>query len=516
MPTFSLLNQLTELCLQEPDASAIIDARSKVISRKRLLYKVQTLARGFMAAGLQPGERVLFAVRPDAHAILLMLAIAEAGGVLVPLDPSMGPALFRSRMELLSPRWVVAESVLYLATSRRSIRHLLSLFGVRLPPLAKVKNAKHVRVGSAWPGIPASLSITAIERLGEKSMATTRDPVDHGAAIIVFTSGTTGAPKAVVHSRRSMRSVLDSIGSLLDAGRDDVIYARELHVVLPALNAGATVVVPGRSGFSAKQALRDFKKFQVTHFFGVSAELQQLVDHLHSSRQKLPDCLRGIWIGAAPVRASFLQALQGVLARNTKVWCVYGMTEILPVARISLAEKVEYQGKGDIVGACVPGVSAVISEDGELVLRGPNLFSGYFGELPCTEHFTGDLARLDEGRIVLLGRRKDMIIRGRFNIYPELYESTIERMPGVRRCAMVGIYNAALEDEQVVLAVEPAAGVDSSVLKLRVLKELRSGPFCIDSDALPDNILVMRLPMAGRSGKVDKQALREHAQRMST
>jgi acyl-CoA synthetase (AMP-forming)/AMP-acid ligase II len=161
-------------------------------------------------------------------------------------------------------------------------------------------------------------------------------------------------------------------------------------------------------------------------------------------------------------------------------------------------------------------VSAVISQDGELVLRGPNLFSGYFGEAPCEEHFSGDIGRLDEGRIVLLGRRKDMIIRGRFNIYPELYESTIERIPGVRQCAMVGIYDAALQDERVILAVEPGQGADREKLKKHVLKELRDGPFRIDSAALPDDIMITSLPLSGRSGKVDKKRLRELAQRTQT
>ena len=189
------------------------------------------------------------------------------------------------------------------------------------------------------------------------------------------------------------------------------------------------------------------------------------------------------------------------------------MTEILPVARVSLSEKVRYEGEGDLVGECVPGVSAHISSDGELVLRGPNLFSGYFGEPPSAEHGTGDLARLHEGRIVLLGRRKDMIIRGQFNIYPELYETTIDRIDGVRRCAMVGFYDDAVADERVVLAVEPNAGVDASSLEERLGRELRSGPCSIDAAALPDVILVMVLPVVGRSSKVDKNSLREFAQR---
>ncbi|MCZ6708794.1 MAG: class I adenylate-forming enzyme family protein, partial [Gammaproteobacteria bacterium] len=469
MTSITLLEKLAERCEDAPDAPAIMDANGRGLSRRQLLEKIRVTSRGFTAAGLQPGERVLFAVRPDVAAVVLMIAIVEAGGVLVPLDSVTGPALFRSRMALLSPRWVVAESLLFSASANPWVRRFLAWRGIKLQPFAEVENVRYVRVGRKWPGVPSSQSSTTLEKLGEQSCTAAGPNIsDKNAVMIVFTSGTTGIPKAVVHSRSSMQGVFDTVSSMLDIGGSDHIYARELHLILPALFAGSSVVVPARSAFSAERTLRDLKKFQVTHFFGVAAEFQQLVDHLHSRNQKLPPSLREIWIGAAPVHAVFLERLETVLASGTKVWCVYGMTEILPVARVSLEEKVRYEGEGDLVGECVPGVSAGISAKGELLVRGANLFSGYFGEAPCTELATGDLARLNKNRVVLLGRRKDMIIRRHFNIYPELYESTIERIDGVQRCAMVGLYDEEIADERVVLAVESRRGVDGATLNERL------------------------------------------------
>lgn len=517
MTSITLLQKLEARCGDAPDAPAIMDANGRGLSRRQLLQKIRVMSRGFTAAGLEPGERVLFVVRVDVAAVVLMIAIVEAGGVLVPLDSVAGPELFSSRMALLSPRWVVAESLLFSASANPWVRRFLAWCGIKLQPLTKVENARFVRVGRKWPGVPASQSSNTLEKLGERSDNANRSNVgSEDAVIIVFTSGTTGSPKAVVHSRGSMQGVFETVGSMLDTDSDDVIYARELHLILPALFAGASVIVPRRSGFSVERTLRDLKRFHVTHFFGVAAEFQQLVDHLHSHNRKLPQSLREIWIGAAPVHAVFLERLETVLPRDAKVWCVYGMTEILPVARVSLAEKVRYEGEGDLVGECVPGVRASISADGELVLRGANLFSGYFGEAAFTELATGDLARLDNNRIVLLGRRKDMIIRRQFNIYPELYESTIERIDGVRRSAMVGLYDETAADERVVLAVEPCAGVGGSTLTERVWRELRNGPCSIDPAALPDDILVMVLPVTGRSSKIDKVRLREIARQMIT
>jgi hypothetical protein len=81
---------------------------------------------------------------------------------------------------------------------------------------------------------------------------------------------------------------------------------------------------------------------------------------------------------------------------------------------------------------------------------------------------------------------------------------------------MVGIYDEVMADERIVLAVEPGADVDAATLEKRLRQELRSGPFSIDSAALPDDILVMELPVAGRSSKVDKNSIREFAQRATS
>ena len=105
MTSITLLEKLAERCEDAPGAPAIMDANGRGLSRRQLLEKIRVTSRGFTAAGLQPGERVLFAVRPDVAAVVLMIAIVEAGGVLVPLDSVTGPALFRSRMALLPLTW---------------------------------------------------------------------------------------------------------------------------------------------------------------------------------------------------------------------------------------------------------------------------------------------------------------------------------------------------------------------------------------------------------------------------
>ncbi len=106
-----------------------------------------------------------------------------------------------------------------------------------------------------------------------------------------------------------------------------------------------------------------------------------------------------------------------------------------------------------------------------------------------------------------------MIIRRDFNIYPSLYEPLIERLPGVGCRAFVGVYDARLADERVILALEPRDGVRASALEQSVRQAIANGSADLDPRAWPDDIVAMRLPVCGRSCKVDKRTLRELAAR---
>jgi acyl-CoA synthetase (AMP-forming)/AMP-acid ligase II len=185
------------------------------------------------------------------------------------------------------------------------------------------------------------------------------------------------------------------------------------------------------------------------------------------------------------------------------------MTEALPVSWVSLEDKLAHLGDGDLAGEPCPGVHIRIAADGEILVSGPNLCRGYLGMPPATEVATGDIGRLDGGRLVLLGRKKDMIIRGSYNIYPALVEDTVAAVRGVRRCALIGLYDDRRADEEVVLAVEPQDGADRAELRRRVKREIFEGPRRIDIYARPDRIVFTRIPLAGRSHKPDKIALRK-------
>jgi acyl-CoA synthetase (AMP-forming)/AMP-acid ligase II len=188
---------------------------------------------------------------------------------------------------------------------------------------------------------------------------------------------------------------------------------------------------------------------------------------------------------------------------------VYGMTEMLPVAIADGAEKlVRAASEGDYVGRLVPSVRARV-DAGELVLAGPGLAARYLGEPPLTEVRTGDLARIDGEELVLLGRKKDMFIRGTQNVYPALYEPVIAGIAGVREAVMTGAPDEIGDDRIVVLVVpevDPPASLDARHPLARSVA--RALPGLIDAGVIPDAVFASpEFPRTGRSRKLDRRAI---------
>lgn len=513
----SLLDRIARRAQAAPDATAMCDIQgsriTRSVSRSAFLERVRAIMAGLHAQGFEPGDRVLFSVRPGINAVALVVAIHEIGGVIIPQDPGVADALFRVRMQLLRPRWIFAESVLLMNPNGVGAR-LLRWRGVSLAPIGTVQGARVVRVGPRLPGMPPSVSLGQLVRAGAgakpamESFAAGCTVSPNDDAFIVCTSGTTSAPKAVVHTRRSLAAILRTVESELKLTPDAVVYGKDLHLILPALCIGARVLIQSDLNFHGARVLKALERQRVTHAFMVTRDCRLLLDACRASGQQLSASLESLMIGAAPVRAAFLERLRDVLPPACHAWCVYGATEVLPVARVSLHEKVGWTGAGDLVGRPIPGVTVRIASDGQLMVRGDRLCRGYLGDAEMTEYATGDLATLSDGRIVLLGRRKDMLIRGDHNIYPELYEPIVERIAGVRRAALVGDFDPVAADERIVLVVEAESGVCTVVLRERVWREVRTGPHRLDRAALPDEVVVADFPESGRSRKIDKAALR--------
>lgn len=517
--------------------------------------RIEATAHGLVGDGLQPGERALFSVRPRPEGVVLSLAVVRAGGTLVFVDPGSTPELFAARVAAARPSVAITESLLY-AVSRGPLRRLARSRGLLLPDYARLP-VRHVHSGRWLPGVPrGSRSARALARGGaSEGVLPTLDGCAQG--LVVFTSGTTTTPKAVVHTGGSLLAGCELLRAVFRLQPGDIVHTDQMLLGMPALIAGATWSVPHDS------PERDIVAFgqplgSATATYLVPADVTRLLDAIEAGDlpRKGP---RVALVGGAPVTKALLERALRVLP-DTRWLAAYGMTEILPVAVVEAQDKIAFAGDGDLVGMPLPGVTvrieatagavdAVDSSDrsdvdaegaqghflaepdvGELVVGGPSLMDGYLHDLDAGSpsalaHCTGDLARLDPfGRIVLVGRSRDMIIRGTTNIYPGLFESRIATLPGVREAVLIGVPRDD-GDECVVLVVTgdgqttggqgSAAGpqgapssvtLDPAHPLVRLVRD--RVPDLLDHDALPDVILhAERIPLVGRSRKPDRLTL---------
>ncbi len=515
-----ILAALLDSCERTPDAPALT-LRRTTLRFGELRDRVLGVASSLTEHGLLPGDRVLFSVRPGIDGITLALGIIAAGGTVVFADPGAGEQLFRARSALAAPRWVAAESLLYAASSG-PLRGLARRRGIELPDYGSVvPDARHLYSGPWLPGVPRgatplrrllrgaarprqSTSGAAHSRWSSSGAAAYRDPprphtpaATSDEALIIFTSGTTDKPKAVVHSRESLGTGLDDFATAVGFVAGERVLTDQLMVGIPALIAGAHWELPPPGldpGASPERYLPLLPRADVV--FAVPAALDALLRMLDAHPHRTPR-LRALVIGGAPVLRPLLERVRSRFP-HTSIRAVYGMTEILPVAIADGDEKLAYTGSGDLVGRVMPSIRARV-EGGELVVAGPGL-ANYLGE-ELHELHTGDLARLEGDLLVLAGRSKDMFIRGTTNVYPGLYEPVIAGLPGVRAAALVGIPNEIGDDELVLALVLDGTTVEAVTAAL---------PGLIDAAVLPDRVVeVAELPTSGRSSKLDREALVE-------
>ena len=517
-----LLSALLDSCREHPDAPALSQGR-RTLTYRELDVRIASVAASLEAAGLHVGDRVLFSVRPGLDGICLALGIIAAGGTVVFADPGAGEQMFRARAALAAPRWVAAESLLYFASSG-PLKPLARRRGLELPPYSVVvPDARHIYAGPWLPGVPRGAIplrslLAAGGRVAAGRVASASERVETPAeALIIFTSGTTAHPKAVVHSRTSLGTGLAGFAAHVRFALGERLLTDQLMIGIPALIAGAHWRLPAVGMDPGAKPVRYLDGLPETDaLFMVPASLGALLTLLDTHPDKTPP-LSTLLIGGAPVLRPLLERVRRRWP-TVRICAIYGMTEILPVAIADGDDKLAFEGPGDYVGTVLPAIRARIvpnaAGDGELVLAGDGLALGYLAELP--EHplvslNTGDLAELIGDSLVLRGRSKDMFIRGSTNVYPGLYEPVIAGIAGIADVAMVGLPDE-IGDDRVVLVVVPRTDRPQGFGTTHpVIDSVRDAlPGLVDAAVLPDLVLVTaELPRAGRSSKLDSSALSE-------
>lgn len=395
------------------------DARWQRLDFAELAERAHALAR---ALPVDRGLRVAWLGFNHPAQIALLFAMGLRGAVLVPLNHRLSPAEWAAVLNDCAPVCLVHDEA----------------FAEPARALASAEGLQAVAVDA--------LDIGPGEPVGD-----TGRPQD--AALLVYTSGTTGDPKGAVHTQAHLlanMAIAAKVQALTDA--DTVLTALPLfHVgglciqTLPALSVGARVLLHRR--FDPGAVLDTIALERPTLTLQVPATLQALLQHPHWRAVDVA-CLRAIWAGSSLIPP---ELIRGCHARGVPVCNVYGSTETGP---FSIA--LEPSRAMELVGSCgwpAPGVDIKLVDEqgepvkrgrvGEVCVRGPNVVSLYWPDVDAVDDegffHSGDLARQEDGgHFVIVGRSKDMIISGGENIYPAEIEHLLAEHPWVADCAVVG------------------------------------------------------------------------------
>jgi malonyl-CoA/methylmalonyl-CoA synthetase len=302
-------------------------------------------------------------------------------------------------------------------------------------------------------------------------LATTDDP-----AMLCYTSGTTGSPKGALLTHGNVLSSPEALRLAWRWTPDDrlvlalpLFHVHGLGVGLHgSLLAGASVVLQRR--FDPDAVLDAARDEHATLFFGVPAMYERLA---RSPRARELAGLRLCVSGSAPLRAD----LHAALAADAGVPVLerYGLTEtVMNASNPYVGER-----RAGTVGFALPGVEIRLGDGDEILVRGPNVFSGYWDQPDATRatfvdgwFATGDVGAFDDdGYLCIVGRSKELIITGGFNVYPREVEDVLRGFPGVADVAVVG--TPSDEWGEVVTAVVVADGaMDTDALLAYAAGEL--------------------------------------------
>ncbi|MCY0950342.1 long-chain-fatty-acid--CoA ligase [Streptomyces sp. H27-S2] len=502
--TTSVAGVLADTAAQRPDHSAVI-YESEHFTYGWLWEQARRYASVLRANGVRPGDRVAMLLADTPQFPVVYFGVLAAGAVAIPLSVMSTASEIDHVLTDADARFLVCAASL-LAQAREAAERLGTV------------------LLTAGPGPAGTVDLeNAAQDTAPIDDSAVREPDD--VAVVFYTSGTTGKPKGVMLTHRNiLHNVERMVTTPYMFRSDDVLLGclplshgfGQICGMLTGFRAGISMVMMPR--FSGREALALMTKHRCTVFMGVPTMYFGLLDAVAQGEQ-VPRLDR-VYSGGSALPVKTLDDVRSVF--GCPVYEGYGMTET------SCSVAYHYPGltfRPGTVGAPITGITVGIArpnvdridllpvgEVGEILVRGPNVMAGYLGRPEITAEvlidgwfLTGDLGRLDgDGYLSVVGRKKDLILRGGYNVYPREIEEILVRHPAVAQVAVIGVPHPVLGEEvwAIVVAARPedvSSGSDEEIIewgkqRLAAYKYPRRVEF---TDALP----------LGSSGKVLKRML---------
>ncbi len=437
------MTNLASIIDAHPGPSPALIAAGEITTYDALRRQVNAIRGGLVAAGVAPGDRVALLLATNWYFVVAHLGALGCGAIVVPLNPMSPTAELQRQLDDVSPKVVVVGP-----SAQRAFDSVNRV------------QAKIMRVFTP-EGVTLNDGSLSFEDLLVADAVPLVERADNDIAVLMFTSGTAGSPKAAQLTHGNLRSNIDMMQSV-EVARitpSDVLlcvlptsHIFGLNAVLHVgLLAGASVLLIQR--FDPVSSLASIAQHRVTIVPGVPP--------MFEAWASLPE-------GDAPASAfaTVRMALSGASKLdpatshaffqrfNVAIGEGYGLTEASPTVTTARFP----QPSAGTIGVPVPGVSirvvdadgsdVVVGDTGEIWVKGPNVFTGYWNDADATARVlttdgwlkTGDIAVVDaSGALTLVDRSKDLIIVSGFNVYPAEVEEVLEQHPGIRDAAVIGV-----------------------------------------------------------------------------
>jgi len=490
----NLASLLTDSAARQPERTAI-KLDDAELSYARLDGASAHLAGLLAARGFQPGDRVGVMLPNVPHFPIVYYGILRAGGVVVPMN-----VLLKER-----------EVAYYLEDSGAKLLFAWADFGAEARPGAQAAGTELIEVDAL--GF-AELVGAAEPRGGLAEVA------DDDTAVILYTSGTTGKPKGAELTHANLYgNALTKLETLIQLTPDDVILGAlplfhsfgQTAAMNAGLMAGACLSLLPR--FDPVKALQIMERDRVSVFLGVPTMYNAMLAVPAAER---PDTssLRVCISGGASLPVEVLRAFDEQF--GAQILEGYGLSETSPVASFNHPGRERKPGS---IGTPIRDVRMRVVDEqdaelpagevGEIVIQGPNVMKGYWQRPDATAEamrggwfHTGDMAKVDEdGYFFIVDRKKDLIIRGGYNVYPREVEEVLYEHPAVAEAAVVAVPHAEL-GEEVGAAVALKAGAEATTDELQAFVKERVAAY-----KYPRHVwLVGELPK-GPTGKILKREI---------
>ena len=522
------------ICAQFPTTDALVVRHQDVRwTYQELAKQVDNLAAGLLALGVEPGDRVGIWGPNSYEWVMVQLATAKIGAIMVCINPAYRTYELEFALNKVECSMLITAEHFKTSAYLDMLSHLAPELADSKPGELKSKALPHlrqvIRMGDeATPGMFNFATVCSMggdkEKKQLKQLQTELKPDD--AINIQFTSGTTGNPKGATLSHCNILNNGYLTGAAMGLSKEDrlCIPVPLYHCfgmvlsVLACVAHGATMVFPS-AAFDPLETLKTVQEEKCTALHGVPTMFITELDHPDFSQFDLSSLRTGIMAGApCPV-----EVMKRVLAEMhmEDILIAYGQTELSPINNMTLPND-SLERRTETVGRAMPwaevkivdeaGHVVPVGEKGEICTRGYSVMQGYWNDPERTAEtidksgwlHSGDLATMDEaGYVRIVGRIKDMIIRGGENVYPREIEEFLYQHPAISEVQVFGIPDDKM-GEEVCAWVQLNAGQTMSEEELKA--------FCKDKIThfkIPRFVkFVDEYPMTV-TGKIQKFVMRE-------